>query len=129
MSEDNKRTWLGILNKYDVIWIEGNHDPNSAPSNIKNYLNYKWGHINFNHIATNTLEHEISGHYHPAVELKHKNQKIRRPCFIVSDNKIILPSYGAFTGGLNISDEAFEKLNLQRIEIYALGNNRVYKIA
>ncbi len=128
MNQANKDLWDEIINKYKILWIEGNHDPDSAPKNIKNLKLWSEKNITFRHIADKDLCSEISGHYHPCYELIHKNQKLRRPCFLVSDNKIILPSYGAFTGGLNINDPAFETLNLKNKKIYILGEKRVYLI-
>jgi len=127
MNKQDWDAWNKILTDYQIIWVEGNHDPNSAPENIDNHIEYKREKIHFRHVAENDTFAEISGHYHPVVEINHKQQKIRRPCFIVSENKIILPSYGTFTGGLNVEDDAFAELDLVSRAIYPIGNNKVYR--
>lgn len=44
---------------------------------------------------------ELSGHYHPKLRLMHRGRSLSRRCFIRSDRKIILPAFGALTGGLD----------------------------
>jgi len=128
MNAQDKRTWDDLLARYNILWIEGNHDPDSAPENIECHRSYKLKEISFIHITTDKTYPEISGHFHPAAVIKHKGQKIRRPCFMVSKSKVILPSYGAFTGGLNVDDDAFKNLKLGDVDLYALGSDRVFKV-
>ncbi len=40
----------------------------------------------------------ISGHIHPGFVLKGKNERLRLPCFAVSERQIILPAFSKFTG-------------------------------
>jgi metallophosphoesterase superfamily enzyme len=58
---------------------------------------------------------ELSGHYHPRLQLKIRHRNIRRPCAVVSANdgadgkpsgRMILPAFGAYTGGMNAADPA-----------------------
>ena len=35
---------------------------------------------------------------------------IRRPCFVGNGRRLVMPAFGAFTGGLNVLDDAFEPL-------------------
>ena len=42
--------------------------------------------------------------------------------------KIILPAYGTYTGGLNISSDIYKNVFLNDYQIYALGNTKVLKI-
>ena len=71
---------------------------------------------------------EISAHYHPKVTFKFKGTKVSKPCFLIDKEKIILPAYGAYTGGLNISSDIYKNLFLNDYQIYALGNTKVLKI-
>ena len=61
---------------------------------------------------------ELSGHYHPRLQVKVRQRMIRRPCAVVSANdgpdgkpsgRMILPAFGAFTGGMNAGDPAILK--------------------
>ena len=42
---------------------------------------------------------------------------------------MVMPSFGAFTGGLDIRDHAFAGLFRQSYLAYALGTERVYAVA
>lgn len=41
----------------------------------------------------------LAGHVHPACRISTKIDSIRLPCFVVGNKRMILPSFGAFTGG------------------------------
>ena len=53
---------------------------------------------------------EMSGHYHPRVHVTVRERSIRRQCAVVargkSGDRMILPAYGALTGGMNAADPA-----------------------
>lgn len=83
------------------IWIEGNHDP--GPSNFrgKHLQELELSGIIFRHIAQSTSQNpEISGHYHPKTRINVKGRVISRPSFILNAERLIMPSFGTYTGGL-----------------------------
>jgi metallophosphoesterase superfamily enzyme len=43
----------------------------------------------------------MSGHYHPKLRLHLKGRNVSRRCFVLSATKLILPAFGALTGGLD----------------------------
>jgi DNA ligase-associated metallophosphoesterase len=43
---------------------------------------------------------ELSGHFHPKLHVTLKGRRIARRCFVASATKLILPAFGALTGGL-----------------------------
>ena len=45
----------------------------------------------------------IQGHVHPVVILKEGPVRLRLPCFVLEEKSLILPSFGSFTGGFEIS--------------------------
>jgi len=47
---------------------------------------------------------EISGHYHPKLKLVLRGRRVSRPCFVAGRSKLILPSFGVLTGGMNAAD-------------------------
>ncbi|MGL5010471.1 MAG: ligase-associated DNA damage response endonuclease PdeM, partial [Paracoccaceae bacterium] len=63
------------------------------------------GPLTCRHIAS-TATPEISGHYHPKARLG----GTARPCFLIDAQRIIMPAYGAYTGGLYCNDEALVTL-------------------
>ena len=44
---------------------------------------------------------ELSGHFHPKLRLRVRGQNVSRRCFIATPSKLILPAFGALTGGLD----------------------------
>jgi len=44
---------------------------------------------------------ELSGHFHPKLRLTVRGRRIARRCFVATDRKLILPAFGALTGGLD----------------------------
>lgn len=44
---------------------------------------------------------ELSGHFHPKLRLTLRGRAVARRCFIASETKLILPAFGALTGGLD----------------------------
>lgn len=128
MKQRERKILDNICNKNKVIWILGNHDKGFALDNVYSCENYKINNITFLHKLTKGINTEISGHYHPKVLFLYKSQKISRPCFLLSKDKIILPAYGTFTGGLNINSKVYKEIFDKDFKIYALGNKNVISI-
>jgi DNA ligase-associated metallophosphoesterase len=47
---------------------------------------------------------ELSGHFHPKLRLSLKGRHVARRCFVASGSKLILPAFGALTGGMDADD-------------------------
>ena len=47
---------------------------------------------------------ELSGHFHPKLRLSLRGRKVARRCFVESGTKLILPAFGALTGGMDADD-------------------------
>lgn len=52
----------------------------------------------------------LAGHIHPVFVLATRFESLRLPCFVVGARRMILPSFGAFTGGFSITPEAGERI-------------------
>lgn len=44
---------------------------------------------------------ELSGHFHPKLRVQVKGRQVSRRCFVATGSKLILPAFGALTGGLD----------------------------
>jgi uncharacterized protein len=54
------------------------------------------------HAAENSEQQpELSGHYHPVIRVAGRGRRIARRCFVAGSNRLILPAFGALTGGLD----------------------------
>jgi len=97
----------------DWVWITGNHDPAmEARSGGTVTEELDIGGMVLRHMAqSGETRPELSGHFHPRVQVKVRQRHIRRPCAVVSENgadsgRMILPAFGALTGGMNAADPA-----------------------
>lgn len=96
----------------DWVWIIGNHDEKDvdrAPASA-------WGltvpeiavgaFILRHHARAGELRPELSGHFHPKLSVPVGGKRVVRPCTLASETRLILPAFGAFTGGLHAADPA-----------------------
>ena len=52
---------------------------------------------------------------------------MQRRCFVTDHTRMIMPAFGAYTGGLNILGRAFHGLfDSNSLKAYMLGHARVY---
>jgi DNA ligase-associated metallophosphoesterase len=115
----------------EMIWVTGNHDP-SPPGGVpgQSVEMLATGRIVFRHIPEPAeTGHEICGHLHPCARLVRRGKAVRRACFASDGARLVMPSFGVFTGGLNVRDEAYAGLfDASRFRAYMLGQDRVYPV-
>ncbi|MBJ7500338.1 MAG: ligase-associated DNA damage response endonuclease PdeM [Sphingopyxis sp.] len=89
-----------------LLWIAGNHDGLTGGA---------WGGevadelvvdgIVFRHQSVGgETRPEVSGHFHPKLRLNIRGRHVSRPCFAGDGKRLILPAFGALTGGLAAED-------------------------
>ena len=127
MSDDNKSRLADILASVESLWIEGNHDQSFVPPGHEASIEVEIGGIIFRHImdAAETRP-EISAHYHPAAVIHHRGARLRRPCFVRAESRMIIPAFGVLTGGLDCRDEALAALRGRGTQLYILGRDSVF---
>ena len=96
LQNDMRSRLVGLQAGRQWIWIEGNHDPGPVELGGTHLAQITVAGLTFRHIATDAVA-EVSGHYHP----KHRVAGRSRPAFIHDTDRMILPAYGAYTGGLS----------------------------
>lgn len=106
LAEDITDWLLRLQAGRDWIWIEGNHDPGPMSVGGTHLAEMEIGPLVLRHIAEPGATAEVSGHYHP----KARVASVSRRCFLLDENRVILPSYGTYTGGLRSGDPAFAGL-------------------
>jgi len=95
----------------DWIWIAGNHDPAPLALPGRHLAELRLGPLAFRHeAAPGTAAGEVSGHYHPKLRLPVRGGAVSRPCFLADDTRLILPAFGAYTGGLRADHPALAAL-------------------
>ena len=102
---------LGLIAGRAWTWISGNHDPAPIPLGGACCDELVLGGLVFRHIAEDVGgAFEVSGHYHPKLSLVTRAGMITRAAFVWDEARMILPAYGAYTGGLNVKDPALRGL-------------------
>lgn len=92
------------------IWIEGNHDSGPVDLGGTHLAELALGPLIFRHIAQTGASGEISGHYHPKASLTTRARRITRAAFLSDRDRIIMPAYGTYTGGLRSRDTVLADL-------------------
>lgn len=128
---DDLALLLELQTGRDWYWICGNHDPH-LPASIGGTV---CGTLSISGV---TLRHEpsedssareIVGHLHPVARISRHGTVIRRRCFATDGNRLVMPAFGAYAGGLNVLDEAFHPLfQRHQLEAWMMGRHDVYPV-
>lgn len=126
------RMLQAMMTGHDWLWISGNHDP-KPPKRLGGDVAETWrggGLVLRHEPQLEDCTGEIAGHLHPKARVVVRGRSLRRSCFAASDARMILPSFGAYTGGLDVFHPAFHGLFSGR-DFHALmrGNERIYRVA
>ncbi len=113
------------------IWVLGNHDP-ALPDSLPGAVSAEWsaGPLTFRHAAQSGPQPtttEICGHHHPKATVPVRGASVTRPCFVTDGHRrLMLPAFGAYTGGLDVGDAAISGLFPRGARIFLLGRDRLY---
>ena len=85
------------------VWIAGNHDAALADACGGEIIEEALvdGLVLRHRAAPDDRRPELSGHFHPKLRVVHRGRNIARRCFVATETKLILPAFGALTGGLD----------------------------
>jgi DNA ligase-associated metallophosphoesterase len=109
------------------VWVQGNHDP-SPPAGIGGEWveSFATGSLTFRHEAVARASGEISGHYHPKATIPARPGSVTRACFVTDARRVLLPAFGAYTGGLDVRDPAIARLFPRGGRAFLLGKERLF---
>jgi DNA ligase-associated metallophosphoesterase len=118
-----------LADGYEWIWITGNHDPSPDPLwGGRAVEDMVVGPLIFRHVAARVpTGGEVSGHFHPKARVRLRGRSLSGQCFVTNGNRLVMPSFGAFTGGLDVSAPEIRDLFQGRFEILFLGPERLYR--
>ena len=132
LAADDRAELLGLQRGRDWLWVAGNHDPEPA-QNIGGVFarSVALGPLTFRHEPTcGAADGEIAGHLHPSARVSQRGRAVTRKCFAADGRRMIMPAFGAYTGGLNIRDRAFlEVFGALAFTAHLLGERRLYAFA
>jgi DNA ligase-associated metallophosphoesterase len=112
---------------HEWIWVAGNHDP-APPAEFGGRVTdaLTLGPLVFRHAAiSGAASGELSGHFHPTAKIVLRTGCLVARCFVADAQRIVLPAFGAFTGGLDVFDPAITRLFPQGFRVHALARGRV----
>ncbi|WP_147125704.1 ligase-associated DNA damage response endonuclease PdeM [Shimia ponticola] len=109
--DEDERLWLTRLQAgRRWVWIEGNHDPGPVDFGGTHLAELIEAPLTFRHIARPGAAGEVSGHYHPKAAVNLRGRVVTRACFLYDCDRVIMPAYGTYTGGLRSDDKALSDL-------------------
>ncbi len=116
-----------LMSRCDWVWVEGNHDgraPETLGGAFQDVLHI--GSLVLRHSPTEaSAPGEIAGHLHPCAKVSGRGRSVRRRCFATDGQRLVMPAFGSFTGGLNLRDEAFDTIFPDGATALVLGKDRV----
>lgn len=113
------------------IWVAGNHDPHGAATLPGlSVEEFSLAGLVFRHEpAAARATGEIAGHLHPCATVRRRDKSVRRPCFATDGSRLVMPSFGVMTGGLDLRHKAFAGLfDRAGLVAHLLGRDRVYSV-
>ena len=132
MSPEDREILRLVQEDCDWYWVTGNHDP-VLPESLGGVVVDELivGGLTLRHQPLpGPMTHEIAGHMHPAAKISLYGHTLRRPCFAGNGRRMILPAFGAYTGGLNVLDPAFEPLfGHDGFNVCMMGYEGLYPVA
>lgn len=137
LDEAVKSRLCALTQRLTWHWITGNHDPH-LPESLGGkvaengilegaeggiFLCHEPGEGNSEVEPEKQTRHraEICGHLHPVVSIPSRGRTLRRKCFLVSPERMVMPAYGAYTGGLNIHEPALAALASPSSRLLVIG--------
>lgn len=118
-----------LMRGRDWIWIAGNHDP-APPQELGGEVLEELveGAVVFRHQALDRrASGEISGHFHPKATVRRRGRAISLRCFAGDGERLILPAFGAYTGGLDIGAPAIRDVFRRSPTLWLLGPDKLYR--
>ncbi len=100
-----------LLSNSEWIWVTGNHDADSGEALGGRAVGEMLiDGIHLRHeAAAGCGVPEISGHYHPKIAMTLRaGLRVSRRCMAMTADRLVLPAYGSYAGGLSVDDPVFE---------------------
>ena len=118
---------VAALAGIEVTWVAGNHDP-APPVGLPGAAvdELRDGPLTFRHVPAPRATGEIAGHLHPRATAPTRAGGVARPCFVSDGRRVLLPAFGAYTGGLDITDPAIAGLFPRGGRAFLLGAARLH---
>jgi DNA ligase-associated metallophosphoesterase len=119
-----------MVQELEWIWVAGNHDP-APPAELGGVVQaeIRIGALVLRHQPENGVLPfgEVCGHFHPKAAVSARGTRISAPCFVTDGRRMVMPAFGAFTGGLDVLDRAIAGLfGRTGFRVLMLGQDRLH---
>jgi hypothetical protein len=108
MDDEDAALLDDLSRRMRLVFVFGNHDP-APPARVKCDAAFDWrlGALLFRHLPETFEAGEIVGLYHPAARVRITARLVRGRCFVKAGERLVMPAFGAYAGGLDVLDPAF----------------------
>ena len=113
-----RNTLTALTARTRWTWITGNHDPLIADrcgGDVVTEVEVD-GLVLRHEAERDERRPELSGHFHPKLRLTVRGKQVARRCFVATGRKLILPAFGALTGGLDAGHPAIVRAMVEPAE-------------
>lgn len=126
-----KGALAALCARHEVVWITGNHDhdASAALGGIASET-YTLAGVTFRHIPSDRVPTapEVAGHLHPAATVALRGRAVKRRAFVGCARRLVLPAFGALTGGIDVLGREFAHLWSHAPQVHMIGKRRVYSL-
>ena len=108
---DSEKLWIARMQAgRRWVWIEGNHEFGPVELGGAHLTSLPLSPLTFSHKANAGQFGEVSGHYHPKTKHKAHNRTLTRPCFLYDSDRLVMPAFGTYAGGLRNNEAVLREL-------------------
>lgn len=72
---------------------------------------------------------QVAGGFHPNAKAARSGRSIRRRCFVSDGKRLIMPAFGAYTGGVNVLDTAFQGIFSADMKVHMIGEGLLWAVS
>jgi hypothetical protein len=103
LPDDARALLTALTAQLDWRWITGNHDSRMVDHCGGTILEEAEvdGLVLRHEAEPGDPRPELSGHFHPKLRVSVRGRLVARRCFVATATKLVLPAFGALTGGLD----------------------------
>ena len=120
LGEVEARRIQALTKAVEWVWIAGNHDPD-PPAALAGSLLLR------HEPRSGPRPGEVAGHLHPKAAVATSARRVSGSCFVTDGQRMILPAFGAYTGGLDVHTPVIRDLFKRGLKIFMLGQQRLYQ--
>jgi metallophosphoesterase superfamily enzyme len=129
MAPEDRSRLTALVRQAEWTWISGNHDPRrieGLPGAFANVVEV--GGVVFRHQPAAGNARRVFGHFHPKATVRLRGRRISGRCFLATETDLVLPAFGAYTGGLDRDDPALKSALRGPARAWLLHKDRVYPL-